>query len=106
MYYYYYQKNSSRCMRQTPLPIATQYILFDRFGLKLRLFFNRNYCRGKVSWLFRILINSGAGYKRGYTNFIGWNTTSRNYNRTFRGEYKPLLEIGFTQNANIVPYVA
>jgi len=69
--------------------------------------------RGGVA---RIVFGKGAGYKGGRTLFIALNSGSLRYAKTFTGgklmrpaclyEYIRIggLELGFTQNANLVPY--
>lgn len=59
-------------------------------------------------WILKIRKGLGAGYISGWTFYICWKSVSAIWQQNFRGKKLPLfypLEIGITQNANIIPYI-
>ena len=80
-------------------------------------FFKGAPVRLRASWLFLIVLGSGAGYKKGRTLYLAWNSASWRWFDQFRGGRMPYIyqrwehmrlgkaEFGFARNANVIPWV-
>lgn len=54
----------------------------------------------------KVLYGRGAGYIGGWTFYLAWNAGSRNHMRSKFGKMPRKLELGFTRNANRVPFMS
>jgi hypothetical protein len=63
---------------------------------------------GAASWIFRVNFGRGAGYIGGRTFFLSWNSGMLYWNAHMKGDRLPKnrLQIGFTNNANRVPWLS
>lgn len=80
--------------------------------------YKRGWGKVRPSFVLKALHGRGAGYIGGWTVFVAFNSGSRAWQRAHRNDCKhdgkrqslftrlTSIEVGFTRNANLVPYVS